>query len=223
MAGRTIAIGDIHGCAVAFRALVELIQPVPADRLVVLGDYVDRGPDSRGVIETIFALRKRCELVPLLGNHELMMLNALKDPRQRPFWLNYGGQQTIASYGEGIEDIPPTHIEFLKDCLRGYETASHLFLHANYLADLALDEQPESIALWTHLTQHLPNPHVSGKVAVVGHTPQPSGHVMDLGHLICIDTFCCGGCWLSAIDVDDRQVWQARENGETRSEILSEA
>jgi serine/threonine protein phosphatase 1 len=64
MAGRTIAIGDIHGCAAALAALVEVIRPGPDDTLVMLGDYIDRGPDSRGVLDQLIALAGRCQLVP---------------------------------------------------------------------------------------------------------------------------------------------------------------
>src|SRR4029453_4765190 len=74
MPGRTIAIGDIHGCAAALGALVAAIEPTADDTLVALGDYVDRGPNSRGVLDELLALAKRCRLVPLLGNHEIMLL-----------------------------------------------------------------------------------------------------------------------------------------------------
>ena len=73
---RTIAIGDIHGCSVAFAALLESIDPQSDDTIVTLGDYVDRGIDSKGVIELLIALGDRCHFVPLLGNHEEMMVGA---------------------------------------------------------------------------------------------------------------------------------------------------
>ena len=79
MPGRTIAIGDIHGCSAALRALIAAIEPTADDTLVPLGDYVDRGPDSRGVIDAVLELEKRCRVVPLLGNHELMLLDALHE------------------------------------------------------------------------------------------------------------------------------------------------
>ena len=73
---RTIAIGDIHGCSTAQAKLIELIDPQPDDVLVPLGDFVDRGIDSKGVIEQLISLADRCRLVPILGNHEEMMLGA---------------------------------------------------------------------------------------------------------------------------------------------------
>ena len=74
--GRIIAIGDVHGCSAALAALVQAIAPTPLDTLVFLGDYIDRGPDSRGVLEQVIALAERCIVVPLLGNHEEMLLAA---------------------------------------------------------------------------------------------------------------------------------------------------
>lgn len=77
MTERIIAIGDIHGCAKALKTLVDAIQPTEQDTLVFLGDYIDRGPESRGVIEQVMALGNHCTVVPLLGNHEEMLLGAL--------------------------------------------------------------------------------------------------------------------------------------------------
>jgi serine/threonine protein phosphatase 1 len=77
MTDRLIAIGDIHSCAKALATLIEAIQPTPQDTLVLLGDYIDRGPDSRSVMDQIIALRQCCIVVSLLGNHEEMLLAAL--------------------------------------------------------------------------------------------------------------------------------------------------
>jgi serine/threonine protein phosphatase 1 len=77
MPSRTIAIGDIHGCATALKTLVQAIAPGPADTLIPLGDVIDRGPQSRQVIEQLLELRARCQLRPVLGNHEEMLLNVV--------------------------------------------------------------------------------------------------------------------------------------------------
>jgi serine/threonine protein phosphatase 1 len=216
---RIIAIGDIHGCALALEALVGAIDPDQHDIIVPLGDYIDRGPDSKGVIEQMIALAKRTQLVPLIGNHEVMMLSSLDSVRSGRFssathmWLSCGGQETMESYGGHPDDVPDEHIQFLKDCRRYYETDSHMFVHANYDSKNPLDQQNERTLLWTHLTISLPKPHVSGKTVVVGHTPQPSGEILDLGHVIGIDTFCVGSGWLTAIDVLTMDVWQADKDG----------
>ena len=116
MSARTIVFGDIHGCARALDALIEAIDPTTDDRLIMLGDYVDRGPDSCSVIQRLLSLGDRCQLVPLLGNHELMLLRALESFDQLVFWLGYGGQQTVDSYGGDPHEIPGEHIDFMRDC-----------------------------------------------------------------------------------------------------------
>ena len=71
---RILAIGDIHGCSIAFDTLIASVQPQPNDKIITLGDYVDRGPDSKGVIDRLIALHETGQLTALRGNHELMML-----------------------------------------------------------------------------------------------------------------------------------------------------
>ena len=213
MTARTIAIGDIHGCSAALRALVEAINPTAKDTLVLLGDYVDRGPDSRGVLDQLLELEKRCRVMPLLGNHELMLLEALANPYSIEPWKECGGAQTLASYGGRIGNIPEEHWAFMRRCRRYYETTTHFFVHANYDADLPLDEQPDYLLFWEHLIFCRPRPHENGKIAVVGHTSQRTGHILDGGHVICLDTFCHGGGWLTALDVTRGTLWQADLRG----------
>src|SRR6516164_6293810 len=99
MAGRTIAIGDIHGCSKALAVLVEAIDPDPDDTIVFLGDYIDRGPDSFGVLEQVIALAQRCVVVPLRGNHEEMLISAARDHTALRAWLSCGGVEALRSYG----------------------------------------------------------------------------------------------------------------------------
>ena len=100
MPGRTIAIGDTHGHARALRGLLGAIQPAADDTIVMLGDYIDRGPDSRGVIETILELGDSCHVVSLLGNHEEMLLDVLEGLEDDDFWRTVaGGEATLLSYG----------------------------------------------------------------------------------------------------------------------------
>ena len=112
---RTIAIGDIHGCLAALEAILAAIRPRPDDTLLTMGDYIDRGPDSRGVIERLLRLGRECRLIPLLGNHDEMLLK-LYDGQTELYidWLLFGGNTTLGSYGSmRPEDIPPEHIGFL--------------------------------------------------------------------------------------------------------------
>jgi serine/threonine protein phosphatase 1 len=217
MRARTIAIGDIHGCAAPLAALLTAIKPAEQDTLVFLGDYVDRGPDSRGVIEQVLTLEKQCRIVPLLGNHEIMFLDALEKGAEGAAWLQYGGRETLASYNWDIRNFPAPHFDFIRGLKRYYETATHFFVHANYIADIPLAEQPDYALFWEHLFESPPAPHECGKTAIVGHTAQRSGEIRDLGHVVCIDTYCHGGGWLTALDVDTGEIWQADRQGRMRS------
>ena len=96
---RTIAIGDIHGCSIALEALIEAISPQPDDTIIPLGDYVDRGIDSKGVLDQLIELRDRCNLVPILGNHDQMMLHARDGRSDFQGWLDCGGDAALDSYG----------------------------------------------------------------------------------------------------------------------------
>src|SRR5690606_3218672 len=101
---RTLAIGDIHGCDVALDALVDVVRPAADDLVVVLGDVVDRGPGSKQAIDRLLELRDRCRLVFLQGNHEDMLLRAIDGESWMGPWLNFGGRETLQSYGDAESD-----------------------------------------------------------------------------------------------------------------------
>jgi serine/threonine protein phosphatase 1 len=213
--GRVIAIGDIHGCAVALSELLRAIAPSSADCIVTLGDYVDRGPDSRKVIEILQRLGQRCGLVPLLGNHDKMLLSVRSGKDYMlGNWMDLGGTATLASFECKVAaGIPEPYIDFLQRCRRYHETTHHLFVHANYLANLPLADQPLYVLRWESLKTRCPGPHYSGKTAIIGHTAQKSGEILDMGHFKCIDTWCYGGGWLTAMDVCSGQTWQVNQQG----------
>ena len=216
MPPRTIAIGDIHGCSTAVAALLQAVDPQPDDTIITLGDYVDRGFDSKGVLDQLIALADRCNLAPLLGNHDQMMLHARDGKSDFQFWLNCGGIAALDSYGSSgqMDLIPAAHFRFLQRCLSYFEADTHFFVHANYKPDLPLDKQDDHTLRWLSLRDFVPEPHISGKIAVLGHTPQTD--VLDLGHVICLDTGCCNGGWLTALDVVSGQRWQVDERGQRR-------
>jgi serine/threonine protein phosphatase 1 len=218
MASRIIAVGDVHGCAAALRALVGIIQLQSDDTLVMLGDCVDRGPESRQVIDQVMELRDQCRLIPLLGNHEEMMLNYVDGKPQPDDWLEVGGAATMRSYGSSLDpqEIPPSHIEYIRTWGDYFETPSHFFAHGCYEPSRPLAKQYWPSMRWQSLKFGIPGPHVSGKTAILGHTSQKSGEVLDVGHLICIDTFCWGGGWLTALDITSGQTWQVDREGMSR-------
>jgi serine/threonine protein phosphatase 1 len=206
---RTIAIGDIHGCSDALASVLRAIDPKPGDTIICLGDYVDRGADSKGVLDMLIKLAGDCRLVPILGNHDEIMLHAKDSKAAFDEWLEIGGITTLDSYGSAgqISLVPKEHFTFLKSCLPYFDTGSHFFVHGNYDSSLPLDQQNEQVLRWLSLRDHVPRPHVSGKIAVVGHTPQPE--ILDLGHLICLDTGCAYGGKLTAMEMVSGEVWQA--------------
>lgn len=244
------AIGDIHGYSLSLRRLLDRIAPEPEDTVVTLGDYIDRGPDTRGVLERLIQLQKECHYVPLRGNHEAMLLAIwLRHQvlgKKRPFsfrkflrrqwtywtvgkyraetirfpeWVLLGGRQTLASYGPNvwqIEQIPTEHLEFLQQTRLYYETPDAIFTHAAYLPELPMEEQPAEALLFHRLRESIPAPHFSGKKVYVGHSAQRQGEILDVGHLMCIDTFLYGGGWLTAIEVTSGQILQIDAGGKMR-------
>ena len=214
--GRRIAIGDIHGCDLALQRVIDEIQPTAADLIITLGDYLDRGPNSRGVVDQLLELRGRCQTIHLMGNHEIMMLNVLAGDTEFEFWLRSGGSETLASYDGYLDNVSQVHREFFRSCVPYHEMEDLFFVHANYTPSLPLNRQPEFALFWEHLSDHLPAPHISGKKAIVGHTPQRDGRAFVLDHLICLDTYCYGGKYLTAMDLDTQQTWQADIHGTSK-------
>src|SRR5262245_53817492 len=128
---RTLAIGDIHGCLEALEALLDVVAPMNDDRLITLGDYVDRGMESCQVLDRLIGLYEAGRLIPLRGNHDEMMLHSRFDRGERRMWLRFGGCETLESYGHWPTDdvydqVPGRHWRFLEEDLRNYyETQTH--------------------------------------------------------------------------------------------------
>ena len=219
---RVLAIGDIHGCAKALDLLLEAVELRFGDTLVTLGDYVDRGPDSKGVLERLIALEERDDLslVPILGNHDQMMRDAREGKAQD--WPGGYGIETLASYGAGgMDAVPDRHWSFLARCRDAYESDAHLFAHANAYPDHDLLDNPPYMLRWERIRPGNP-PHESGKTLICGHTSQKDGRPLDLGHAICIDTYAHGGGWLTCLDVHTRQIWRSNEAGKVEETWLDE-
>lgn len=158
MSGRLIAIGDIHGCSKALDAILAAIMPQADDTVVALGDYVDRGPDSKGVIDRLIELGTKCQLIALHGNHEEMMLDVIHNNQPPYRWLQYGGVETLDSYrfAGDMSVIPQEHRDFFASLRDFYETEEFFFVHANYDPDLPLPEQPRQLLRWLKLTEIIP-------------------------------------------------------------------
>jgi serine/threonine protein phosphatase 1 len=218
---RELAIGDIHGCVRAFEGLLEIIQPTRSDTIVLLGDYVDRGPDSCGVLDMILELNRSCTVIALTGNHEKMMLQARSELHTIGEWVKQGGEATLNSYhrrgmGHGLNAVPKPHWQFLEEQTLDYwQTDRHIFVHASLDPKLDLDEQPEFLLFWQPFID--PTEHKSGKPIVCGHTSQKSGVPARFTGGICIDTWAHGGGWLTCFDTSAGKFIQTNERGEHRT------
>jgi serine/threonine protein phosphatase 1 len=224
---RTLAIGDIHGCFTALLAVADAAEITTDDRLVTLGDYVDRGSEVPQVLGWLRDRYRAGNLVPLLGNHELMLQAGRENTDAYECWLASGGRDTLLAYAPSgmepsLEHFPQEDWEFIEnDCVPWYETEKHIFVHATLHPGLPLARQYEQVLFWDRCLTH--PPHCSGKIMVCGHTPQPSGLPTNYGHAICLDTgvYLDGG-WLTCLDITTGEYWQANQTGATRHWELSE-
>lgn len=196
LAGVRLAVfGDIHGRA---DLLAELHQRLdletrksgrPAPIEIYLGDYIDRGPQSRQVIDALIARQRQRHVVCLMGNHERMLLRALAEPGAVMEWLHYGGEDTLRSYGLGTGDvrgaaerdpslicrvlrelIPREHVAFLSRLALRFAIGGFAFVHAGIRPGVALRDQREQDLLWIR-EGFLDSTADHGFVVVHGHTP----------------------------------------------------
>ena len=170
--GRILAIGDIHGCVHALDVLLGALNPCMLDRVVVLGDFIDQGHDTRDVIDRLLELKETCHLICLTGNHEEMLLAALSSPQARRYWENCGGIATLDSYrfGASLDVIPTDHLDFIRDCRDYCEMDGFIFVHASFDPDLPMPGQPVQLLRWGLLDEEEARCHFSGNTVVVGHT-----------------------------------------------------
>ncbi len=204
---RTIAIGDIHGCYKSFNALLKLVLP-KADTLVLLGDYVDRGPDSKKVIEIIINLKKsHARVIALQGNHDLMFLQYLEGQTKSPF-IDVGGLETLSSY-----DIPQTskhpsslvpkdHLHFFHQLPLYFEDDHAIYVHAGLEPRKHLSLQRAEWCLWAR-ENFLRSTHNFGKPVIFGHTSFDKPHISDIS--IGIDTGAVYGGTLTALILPDME------------------
>jgi len=219
---RTLVIADIHGCLDPLRHLWEAIEPRPEDKVVFIGDYVDRGPDSKGVIDFLIGLPPELDVTFLSGNHEEKFFLASIDETELAHWISdWGGGATLESYGPGgLDDVPEEHWEFMRKAEPYFETETHIIVHANLEPEVPLAEQLPFALI--HKKFGTPEPHCSGKTMVCGHTAQKSHVPLDLGHAVCIDTDPGRGGWLTCLDTESGEYWQANFEGELRRGSLEQ-
>lgn len=226
--GRLIyAIGDTHG---RFDLLQDLLSEIVADArnsnpaqrpmLIFLGDYIDRGPESRFVVECLCQLltRRDVEVRALMGNHEEALLGFLEDPATAAGWLDFGGLATLTSYGVAppasrvdpaafetcrnqlAAAIPPRHLKFLRELELSVVVGDYLFVHAGVRPGVPLADQNPRDLLWIR-QEFLRSRRPCDKVVVHGHSADEEAHV--LPHRLGIDTGAYATGLLTAARIDD--------------------
>jgi serine/threonine protein phosphatase 1 len=193
---RLFALSDIHGCFKPFYELVvNIIKLKKSDQLILLGDYIDRGEQSKEVIDFIIDLRKAgFNITPLTGNHEVMMVDAYYDPNLLPLWLMNNGISTLLSFGiQDIREISNYYLEFFNS-LEYYKILGNLvFVHAGF-NDLAINPYSEKHNMIWESRFSYQNPVLSEKTIIHGHRPKTVSFVQRLinekSKVIPIDTGC---------------------------------
>jgi serine/threonine protein phosphatase 1 len=190
---RVYAIGDVHGRVDLLKSVFGRIDatlkahPIEQSVQVFLGDYIDRGPNSREVIDALIARRKQHAMVYLKGNHESYAIQFLNDPSVLAEWMQYGGIQTLLSYGvkpptrgnpQPAEDVaeafrealPANHRRFLEGLGLSFTCGDFFFTHAGVRPGIPLSQQSEHDLLWIR-EDFLLHEEDFGKIVVHGHTP----------------------------------------------------
>jgi len=204
------AIGDIHGSLDKLESLVEACLE-HADgrdmRLVFLGDYIDRGPDSAGVVRLLMSLQLELQerLIALKGNHEAWALALLDGEVEVSPWLRNGGGETLASYAaKDVGDLPRAHLDWMRSLRLFYDDGRRFFVHAGIDPDKPLDAQDEDALLWIR-EPFLTDGRDYGRLVVHGHTPL-TGEKPDLrSNRLNLDTAAVFGGPLTAALFDDTQ------------------
>ena len=213
------AIGDVHGCCQTLRKMVEDVLRLGADdTLFLLGDYIDRGPDSKGVLDYLLQLiwERGYDIRPLMGNHEELCLKAAGgDPLARDIWYANGGGLSMQQLGvERPEDIPKKYLDFMAAMPRILTEPDYVLVHAGLdfaTADPVRDTSPQFM-LWARSERVQPK-NIDGRTLVCGHTSTPLYAIRAslTKSVICLDNGCYDkgyigyGC-LVALNLDTREL-----------------
>ncbi|MCK9207039.1 MAG: serine/threonine protein phosphatase [Salinivirgaceae bacterium] len=193
---RLFAIGDIHGCFDSLKELVEnKIQLQKNDKLILLGDYIDRGDKSKEVVDFIMELKeKRFGIIPLIGNHEVMLLDVYENEKNFSKWIQNGGDKTLKSFEiSSLKGIESKYIKFFKDLRFYYSFEDYLFVHAGF-NDNVLNPFTDYYSMLWKCKESYTNPLLANKTIIHGHNPistsKCEGRFLSKHHVINIDTGC---------------------------------
>ena len=177
---RIFAIGDIHGCKKTFQRLLDEMQIRKSDTIYCIGDYIDRGPDSKGVIDLILDLRKRGYRVSTLrGNHEQLMLESVHGEEDFDHWYSNGGESTLKSFGvESFDAFAPEYKDFFKRTRYYFESGPFIFVHAGLnFGPEDLFEDRDAMLWMRNIT--IDKKKLGDRIIIHGHTPRPLEEIVN--------------------------------------------
>lgn len=180
---RIFTISDIHGCLQSFNSLLEQLQLQHDDKIFFLGDYIDRGPNSKGVIDRIMKLKANgYEVECLLGNHEYYMMDARSNRSSYLQWLQWGGQQTMDSFlANDLSEIEPMYWQFLSDLKYYREFQHYILVHAGLNFDLPNPFEGEHSLIWIrNWYEDINYKWLGDRIIIHGHTPTPLTRIQDM-------------------------------------------
>ncbi|CAL2095181.1 metallophosphoesterase family protein [Tenacibaculum sp. 190524A02b] len=220
----TYAIGDIHGCYTALKTIFNQFIIQEKDTVVFLGDYIDRGPNSKEVIDWLIQNQNNYNFKFILGNHEIMMQTAKVSSERLSEWLYFGGSNTLSSYKIGndvnwADKITSSHWNFIDNCLPYFELNNFIFVHAGLELKKSLSQQNKHHLFWKKFER--PEKYMEGKTVICGHTSRKNGQIANFGHTICIDTYAYGGKWLTCLNVETKDYIQTNNQGRVRKSNLN--
>lgn len=189
---KRLAIGDIHGCLKTFQALLERIDYSKGDELYLLGDYIDRGPDSKGVIDYIMTLLEADNnIICLKGNHEQLLLEALADGNNNKRWVNNGGIQTLMSYeSKTVRDLPEKHLEFYQKLPFYVTNDDFIFVHGGLNFTIKSPLKDGYSMIWERAWYDKVDYNWLGKKTIVhGHTPATKEEIEDMGRFVKLNQY----------------------------------
>jgi serine/threonine protein phosphatase 1 len=227
--GRVFIVGDIHGCSQELEALVAGLPLQAEDRLIFLGDYIDRGLESQEVVEFLLRLKAgaRYQITFLKGNHEDMFLDFLGQPgHYGDAFLYNGGGATLRSYripqnvsgAAALAVLPPEHVEFFQTLEMFAVVGNVLCVHAGIKPLVPLQEQTAEELLWIR-QEFLANSHLLPYTVVFGHTPHRAVR-FELPYKVGIDTGLVYGGKLSCLEVSEKQLYQVAK-GSPRVQVTN--
>lgn len=217
------AIGDIHGCFTALETIFKQYIIQEEDTVVFLGDYIDRGPNSKGVIDWLIKNKEKYHFEFILGNHEIMMQAAKNNHDALKDWLYFGGAETLNSYNIGddlnwVHKIEKSHWEFIDSCKPYVEIDDYIFVHAGLEKGKNLEAQNKHHLFWKKF--EIPEKYSKTKKVICGHTSRKNGEIANFGHTICIDTYAYGGKWLTCLNVETNEYIKANNEGRVKKGTL---